>query len=263
MPTKSISNLQLNNHLKNLYTSAMREGYLRLILAVSSVPFVVSRICEQTQRFDVPCRMVVPGNAFDKDMLDYRRDTDEGTTAVFFGRLSPAKGTTDLLLVWKAMNDSVRKSKLKVVGTFASGSYRHRFFDLRQRLELRNMEFLGDIEHGSKLWEEVSKAKVLIYPSYHDAFPLVVLEALALGLAVVAYDTPAMRSIYGDLPAVFLVRRGDISSMADRVAWILKMRDDKFSQMHCEHLVRRFLKTHSSWDTVARAELNALTDALF
>ena len=51
----------------------------------------------------------------------------------------------------------------------------------------RNVRYLGYLP-PEKLYREVARHHVLIYPSCRDAFTLTVLEALALGLGIVAYN---------------------------------------------------------------------------
>jgi len=65
-----------------------------------------------------------------------------------------------------------------------------------------------------------------VYPSHEDSFSLVVLESLALGTMVVAYDIPAIREVYGDL--VYTVQEGDINSMARGVIKVLKMSESEY-----------------------------------
>jgi len=88
---------------------------------------------------------------------------------------------------------------------------------------------------------------------------LTVLESLALGLAVVAYDIPAIRSVYSSLRAVSRVKPGDIASMADIAVRILRMNDEEFNGLR-DDLLDRFLQLHGSWAGVARAEYSYIKE---
>ncbi|MEM1547388.1 MAG: glycosyltransferase [Candidatus Methanomethylicia archaeon] len=107
----------------------------------------------------------------------------------------------------------------------------------------------------------MSKAKVLVYPSHKDAFPLIVLESLALGTTVVAYDIPAIRSIYKDVKAVLTVPEYDVNTMACKVINILKMDSDRLAKLHEDELTLRFLNTYGSWDEVVKAEIRMISEA--
>ncbi|MCY0882863.1 MAG: glycosyltransferase, partial [Acidianus infernus] len=98
-----------------------------------------------------------------------------------------------------------------------------------------------------ELYDTVSRAKVLIYPSHQDGFSLVVLDTLALGTSIVAYDIPAIRSVYSGLKPVRIVKEYDIKSMARAVNEVLKMSDEEYEIEHNDEEVRKFLDDHSSW----------------
>ncbi len=70
-----------------------------------------------------------------------------------------------------------------------------------------------------ELYGFVKAAKVLVYPSRHDAFPLVVLETLACGTPVVAYGIPAITS---NFPAD-VVKRVPVGNFEQMAAEALKI----------------------------------------
>jgi glycosyltransferase involved in cell wall biosynthesis len=78
-----------------------------------------------------------------------------------------------------------------------------------QRLELMHsfpsptVSFPG-ILHGLSLAEAYRKADVFVFPSTTETLGLVLLEALASGLPVVAAESPASRELLGDCPAARL-----------------------------------------------------------
>ncbi|WP_338598643.1 glycosyltransferase [Sulfolobus tengchongensis] len=53
-----------------------------------------------------------------------------------------------------------------------------------------------------ELYKNVSKAKLLIYPSLADGFSLVILESLAVGTPVISYNFFPIYSAYKNVPAV-------------------------------------------------------------
>ncbi len=65
----------------------------------------------------------------------------------------------------------------------------------------------------------MAMSDVVTVPSRQDASPLVVLEAMALGKPVVAFDVGGIRDQLGD--AGVLVPPGDVEAMADAVATLL------------------------------------------
>jgi len=112
-------------------------------------------------------------------------------------------------------------------------------------VKLRNVKYLGYFKNRDELYQTVSKAKLLIYPSYEDTF-LTVLEALALGLTVVAYDIPAIKYVYGELKPVKIVGRGDVVSLARQAVELLKADAETLSPMLNDEQTTKFIQLHSS-----------------
>lgn len=123
------------------------------------------------------------------------------------------------------------------------------------------MEYLGYVSRNDHV-KILSKAKILVYPSHKDSFSLIVLESLALGTTVVAYDIPAIRSIYKDVKAVLTVPEYDINTMAYKVINVLKTDSDKLARLHKDESALRFLNTYGSWDEVVKAEIRMINETM-
>lgn len=65
------------------------------------------------------------------------------------------------------------------------------------RARYPDVEFTGYVPHG-ELRSYYSRAHVFVFPSRFDTFGLVILEAMACGLPVVAYDVPSPNEIIRD-----------------------------------------------------------------
>ena len=113
-------------------------------------------------------------------------------TALYVGRIAAEKGLDRLAPLTLAEG-----TRLLLVG------------DGPQRAELTELfpahaaSFLG-ILHGDALADEYAKADVFVFPSTTDTLGLVLLEALASGLPVVAADSPASRELLAECPAARL-----------------------------------------------------------
>lgn len=92
-----------------------------------------------------------------------------------------------------------------------------------------------------------------IFPSYLEGFPFGVLEMLAAGLPVIAYDAPGPPMM---LPAEWLVRPGDIAGMSARVERLLAG-DRQALRGQARACAARF-----RWDDIARETLAVYEQAL-
>jgi glycosyltransferase involved in cell wall biosynthesis/putative flippase GtrA len=113
-------------------------------------------------------------------------------TALYVGRIAAEKGLDRLAPLTLAEN-----TRLLLVG------------DGPQRAELAGLfpahaaSFLG-ILHGDDLARQYADADVFVFPSMTDTLGLVLLEALASGLPIVAADSPASRELLAECPAARL-----------------------------------------------------------
>jgi glycosyltransferase involved in cell wall biosynthesis len=181
----------------------------------------------------------------------------EQYSAVYFGRLSREKGLVDLLRAWSIVSQREPRARLTLIGmpdnheTLATVS--------KYIAEHRNVDYLGYLP-AEKLYREVVRHHVLIYPSYRDSFSLTVLEALALGLGIVAYDIPAIRYMYSRSNMVYVVKKGDIVSLAEGVIRCFH------KNVEPDHYTKTLITLHSSWRKVACKEAQSiirLTKAIF
>lgn len=111
-------------------------------------------------------------------------------TALYVGRLAEEKGLHRLEPL--ALSDE--EIHLKLVG---DGPARR---TLRHRFATGSATFAGEL-HGDDLADAYADADVFVFPSTTETLGLVLLEALASGLPVIAPDTPVSREILGDCPA--------------------------------------------------------------
>lgn len=113
-------------------------------------------------------------------------------TALYVGRIAAEKGLDRLAPL--TTTDNLR---LLLVG---DGPQRE---ELSERFGQHAASFLG-ILHGPALAAEYANADVFVFPSTTDTLGLVLLEALASGLPIVAADSPASRELLADCPAARL-----------------------------------------------------------
>lgn len=74
-----------------------------------------------------------------------------------------------------------------------------------------------------KMPELYAQASVVVVPSIWDEpFGLVLIEAMASGRAVVAYKSGAIPEIVVDGTTGFLVERGNVDAMSERVLYLLR-----------------------------------------
>ena len=150
---------------------------------------------------------------FMADPLDGGTSTIPKVGAIYVGRLSPEKGVLDLLEAWRHMD-----YPLTIVG------------DGPQMAAAREaggsqVKFLGERSHDDVL-RLIEQSAFLVFPSAcYEAFPLTLLESMAVGRAVVASDLGPRREIVRDGQTGLLYRSRDIQDLTSKIRRLISDRD--------------------------------------
>ena len=139
-----------------------------------------------------------------------------GNYALFVGRLSVEKGIDDLLAAWERLGDRV---VLKIVG---DGPLADRV--ARATRKLGGVEWLGR-QPRDRVLALMKEAAMLVFPSVcYEGFPLVIAEAFAVGLPVVASDLGSAASLVEPGRTGLHFRSEDAEDLADKVGLTLANR---------------------------------------
>ena len=142
---------------------------------------------------------------------------------IFVGGLDSAhyfKGV-DILLKSLAFLKSERKWHLNIIG---EGDLRPEYEALSKRLGLeKKVDFLGKLNE-TELIKNLQNSDLLILPSINsnEAFGLVLIEALACGVPVIASDLPGVRSVFTNLKEGLLVEPGKMEDLSAKIDFILE-----------------------------------------
>lgn len=175
---------------------------------------------------------------------------------LYFGRITREKGIEDILAAFRLIEDECRDLEILLVGQGSQG------YTDRIRREIASPDLGGRVHllgamNERELRSVIVASRALVYPSLADAYPLAVLEALALGRQVIAYDIPGTSEILDAYQGI-KVAAGDVPGLAkamlaigkaDRsVEWPSVGRSDGAVQRQgvCRELRRRL-----GWDRVA------------
>jgi glycosyltransferase involved in cell wall biosynthesis len=105
------------------------------------------------------------------------------TTLICVGRLSPEKGQAGLLRAFAEVRERHKDLKLRLVG---DGPERSALEGLAAELRLcDDISFLGRMTESEAL-AEIARSDMLVLPSFMEGLPIVLMEAMALGVPVVA-----------------------------------------------------------------------------
>lgn len=141
-----------------------------------------------------------------------------GNYALFVGRLSPEKGLDVLLKSWQTLPNNI---SLKIVGEGPLSNEVSRASESSP-----NIQWLGKLPQ-SKVLELMKDARVLVFPSlWYEGFPLVIVEAYAVGLPVIASNLGSQSSLIRHRDTGLHFRPGDFNDLANQVKWAFAFPDE-------------------------------------
>jgi len=230
-----------------MFENLRKKTKLVGILSVSPAPII------ETPRLYCLCnniRVLVPGVALEEDISHVEKPKEPGV--IYYGRISKEKGIFDLLKAWRIVEER-EDVTLYVAGRFEDYKTKVKFEKTINKYNLKKVVYLGYLDR-KKLFETVAHFPILAYPSYRDSFSMTVLESIAMGLRVVAYDIPALRYIYGKCKNVKLVPLGDFKQLA------LNIIENSKKPFEKDEITSKILNLYSSWEKVASEEYKHLNE---
>lgn len=159
-------------------------------------------------------------NTCNKPSLNYK-------VVISVGRLTHVKGYDLLIEAWKKVCDQNPDWKLYIVG---SGEEKQNLEILATRLGIMDrIEFTGQTTDVRTFYE---KSSIFCLSSRNEGLPMVLLEAQAYGLPIVAFDCNTGPSeIVVNKKNGFLVSNGNIESLAYHLNEIINFEDEKYEKM--------------------------------
>ncbi|NEB93333.1 glycosyltransferase family 4 protein [Streptomyces bauhiniae] len=193
-----------------------------------------------TETYRVPADRVhvVPNGVAESYFMPPRAPEPGPLDLLYVGRLDAQKNVTRLVDALSLARQDVR---LRIVG---DGELRGRLETHADRLGLRNVEFSGGL-HGEDLVKAYADADAFVLPSDREGMPLVVLEAMAAGLPVIATDVPGSRELVSGTGLLAAPEPSVLADAIDSVATDLPLR----ARLALASTERA--RAHS-WGTVAR-----------
>lgn len=153
-----------------------------------------------------------------------------GNTITFVGRMVKEKGISELLQVWPRISEKYPDWQLKLIGDGP----------LTRQLEHPSIQWAGELTKP-EISEHLGTSAFLILPSHFDNNPLVIIEAMASGL-------PVLATAVGGIPEMVTSRTGLLTSPNDEEA--LRLATEKmmnnYHSFDEKHIRKTFLEKYSS-----------------
>lgn len=122
------------------------------------------------------------------------RENDKNYDAAYMGVFTQEKGIYDLLLIAYKFKKIINKPlRILMLGKFEDRNEEHRFRTMSSKLGISDSFIFKGYLTGIEKYLELAKARLFLFPSHVDVFPISIIEALALGLPAITWDLPYAR----------------------------------------------------------------------
>lgn len=165
--------------------------------------------------------VIPPG--VDLDFIDsVKIDKKYKNSIIFVGRLAPHKHVDDLIKAVDLLKKDLTEIKLRIIG---DGVEKDKLVEIVDNLKLHDhVKFLGDLEYREVI-SEIKKSNVLALPSTREGFGMVLAEANACYVPVVAYKSGGVVEVIDHGKNGFLVEPRDINGLTKKIKFLLENDD--------------------------------------
>ena len=139
----------------------------------------------------------------------------------------------------KAVADLKSKWEILIAG---DGPYLNKLKELAHNIPA--IRFLGFVS-GPALAQLYKSSKIFVFPSVQENFPVVLLEAMEAGCAIVTTDAPGCVEVVGN--EAIITRRGQVSDIRNALEYLMA-NDNEVNRLSCR---ARDRAGQFTWSTIA------------
>jgi glycosyltransferase involved in cell wall biosynthesis len=156
-------------------------------------------------------------------------------TFIFIGRYERRKGIEEIT---KVLNESSEIDfEFHFIGNIPDS----------KKQSSKKIHYWGSISEESKIKSILKQSDVLICPSYSEGMPTVILEAMAMGLAIIASDVGAVNEQVDNNNGI-LISPGNKKELQKVIKEFVEMENKKLLKMKMNSIKK--IENHFLWDAV-------------
>jgi len=138
-------------------------------------------------------------------------------------RIIKDKGVIEYLKAAEIVKRTYPNTRFSLVGPFDVNPSALSFEDIKPYIDSNIINYLGETRDVRPFLE---KASVFVLPSYREGTPRTVLEAMAMGRAIITTDAPGCRETVVDGLNGFLVPVKDVENIARSMMYLIEHEDE-------------------------------------
>ncbi|HLM61322.1 MAG TPA: glycosyltransferase family 4 protein, partial [Pyrinomonadaceae bacterium] len=212
------------------FQSRIGQKFIRSAINSSDTVIAVSNeSARQLRNITDSANISVVANAIDTSIFNNSSDFNnssesrQNTGAVrllFVGATGKLKGERDLLKALAILRADKPDLKVSLLGYGAEN-----LSSYCEELKVTDyIEFLGAVSMDERI-KFFQKADIFVLPTYAEAMPMSVIEAMAAGLPVISTTVGGIPELIEDGTDGFLVAPGDVNALAGKISFLLNNKD--------------------------------------
>ncbi len=157
---------------------------------------------------------VIDGSGVDTRMFVPQAHAPVPDTFLLVGRLLREKGIREFVAAAREIRRRFGGARFWLLGPIDTSRSAISRAELEQWCAAGDVEYLGEVPDVREI---VARAGVVVLPSYREGLPRSILEAMAMGKAIVTTDTPGSRETVRDGVNGFLVPPHEVDPLVEAI----------------------------------------------
>ena len=198
---------QGNLYWVSFFSRVLQTISLKLLEKIAGKFFVLSEIGRNELvefGIDRACVVVSGAGVQKENILRFSGTPKRKNHLIYIGRINESKGAFDLVRILSILNTLNPEFHCTMVGPGAESDMKRLATLGGQERMTKHITVTGYVDEDTK-YELLASSSALLLPSKEEGYGIVVQEALTLGVEVVCYDLPALRTLFGNSDLVQFV----------------------------------------------------------
>jgi glycosyltransferase involved in cell wall biosynthesis len=170
------------------------------------------------------------------------KSKDGNYTLMYAGRLFPMKGIWFVLMAYRKLRMQFKNLNLRI---FGKGPLESQIKHFVESEGLKNNVYFGGFLRHEELIKEIMKSDMVVFPSLYESQPMFVLETMACGKPLIAFDLPYAREIIKNEYNGLLAKPCDVDDLSNKITLVLQ---DKKLRINLGENAYEYVKKNHNWD---------------
>lgn len=218
---------------KSASSSFFKDFVYRVVFKGVDVIHLSQLLYTDIERYVLPSNFHILANGINSfEVKQCERRYDTPLKILFLSNIIREKGPKELLEACVELKNRALEFEIYMAGKFYENELKLEMLDIIAKEKLTNFYLLEGV-YGKDKFKLLGSCHLAVLPTYNDCFPLVLLEAMSAGLAIISTDEGAISEIVDDGNSGFLVKKRSISSIANKIEYFLDNRGEEQTMGVC------------------------------